>query len=115
MIVLTSPDLVPRLVLKTNDRISLSNASSATDESCQEPALVEGKFEDGLQRSRIQTACTLTGLFTVLFLAALDFNIVSPALPTIAHDLDSALGFSWIGTSYLLANAASSPIWGRIS
>jgi EmrB/QacA subfamily drug resistance transporter len=41
-------------------------------------------------------------------------------VPSIAADLDSASGYTWVGSAYLLANAAASPIsakcsdiWGR--
>lgn len=42
-------------------------------------------------------------------------TIVSPALPTISHHFQSSAGYTWIGSSYLLANAASTPLWGRTS
>jgi MFS family permease len=46
-----------------------------------------------------------------LFVAALDATIVSTAAPTISRDLNSAAGYTWIGGAFLLANAASGPIW----
>lgn len=49
------------------------------------------------------------------FLAALDETIVATAIPTIASDLHSAAGYTWIGGTYLLAKAASTPIWAKIS
>ncbi|CEJ57279.1 hypothetical protein PMG11_05977 [Penicillium brasilianum] len=58
----------------------------------------------------------MTALCLVLFLAALDMTIISTALPTIAADFGaSESGFSWIASSYLLANAACIPLWGKIS
>ncbi|KAL2408082.1 Efflux pump dotC [Exophiala dermatitidis] len=51
-----------------------------------------------------------------LFLAALDVTIITTALPTIAdHFQASAAGYTWVGSAYLLANAASVPLWGKIS
>jgi MFS family permease len=50
-----------------------------------------------------------------LFVAALDATIVSTAAPTISSDLKSAAGYTWIGGAYLLANAASGPIWAKLS
>ncbi|KAL2219390.1 putative transporter [Thermoascus aurantiacus ATCC 26904] len=51
-----------------------------------------------------------------LFLAALDMTIVSTALPTMAaHFHASQSGYSWMASSYLLANAACVPLWGKIS
>ncbi|PWY92763.1 hypothetical protein BO70DRAFT_425431 [Aspergillus heteromorphus CBS 117.55] len=58
----------------------------------------------------------MTALCLVLFLAALDMTIVSTALPTIAtHFHASESGYSWIASSYMLANAACVPLWGKIS
>ena len=43
-------------------------------------------------------------------------TIISTALPTIAAGFDaSESGYSWIASSYLLANAACIPLWGKIS
>jgi MFS family permease len=43
-------------------------------------------------------------------------TIVSTALPTIASSFHaSESGYSWIASSYLLANAACIPLWGKIS
>lgn len=58
----------------------------------------------------------MTALCLALFLAALDMTIISTALPTIAADFGaSESGFSWIASSYLLANAACIPLWGKLS
>jgi hypothetical protein len=58
----------------------------------------------------------MTALCLALFLAALDMTIISTALPTIAAGFGaSESGYSWIASSYLLANAACIPLWGKIS
>jgi MFS family permease len=49
------------------------------------------------------------------FVFALDATIISTCLPTIAHDLDASSSYSWIGSSYLLAAAAASPLWSNWS
>jgi len=51
-----------------------------------------------------------------LFLAALDTVLLPTALPTISRDfhISNSL-YAWVGSSYLLANAASVPFWGKIS
>lgn len=55
-------------------------------------------------------------LCMALFLAALDVTIITTALPTIAgHFNASAASYTWIGSAYLLANAASTPLWGKLS
>ncbi|OQD76796.1 hypothetical protein PENDEC_c003G04673 [Penicillium decumbens] len=58
----------------------------------------------------------MIALCLAVFLAALDMTIISTALPTIASNFGaSESGYSWIASSYLLANAACIPLWGKIS
>ncbi|EJU01144.1 MFS general substrate transporter [Dacryopinax primogenitus] len=55
-------------------------------------------------------------LALVMFLAALDQTAVGTALPTIAQDLSSsASDYSWVGVSYMLAQTALMPIYGKTS
>lgn len=54
----------------------------------------------------------LAGTFTVL----LSVNIVANALPTIIADLHGTEGqYTWVITVALLVNAASTPVWGKLS
>ncbi|RAR06018.1 MFS transporter-like protein [Stemphylium lycopersici] len=71
--------------------------------------------EDGKKRSKLRMVAIVTALFLSLFVSALDATIVSTAAPTISSDLSSAAGYTWIGGAYLLANAASGPIWASLS
>ncbi|KAG9962650.1 putative MFS transporter, partial [Aureobasidium melanogenum] len=66
-------------------------------------------------RSKLKIAAILVALNLALFVAALDQTIVSTALPTIASELHSASGYTWVGSAYLLANAAAAPIWAKLS
>lgn len=66
-------------------------------------------------RTRLQTTLIVAALMAALFLAALDVTIVTTAIPTIAEEFNSTAGYTWIGSAYLLANAAASPVWGKIS
>jgi EmrB/QacA subfamily drug resistance transporter len=54
------------------------------------------------------------GLMLGIFLATLDGQIVSTALPTIVGDLGGLDHLSWSVTAYLLTMAASTPIWGKL-
>jgi hypothetical protein len=68
------------------------------------------------QRTALQTFIIMASLCTSVFLAALDVTIVTTALPTISESLNSgSTGYTWIGSAYLLANAASTPSWGKLS
>ncbi|CAG9996129.1 unnamed protein product [Clonostachys byssicola] len=71
--------------------------------------------DDPKPRTRVQTVLVSSSLMAALFLSALDVTIVATAVPVISQDLESSTGYIWIGASYVLANAACSPIWGKLS
>ncbi|MEV0257938.1 MDR family MFS transporter [Streptomyces sp. NPDC050732] len=56
----------------------------------------------------------LFALMITMLLAMLDNMIVGPAMPTIVGDLGGMEHLSWVVTSYTLATAASTPIWGKL-
>ncbi|WP_435531061.1 MDR family MFS transporter [Rhodococcus spelaei] len=58
----------------------------------------------------------LAGLLAALFTALISSTIVSTALPTIIGDLNGTqTQYAWVITTSLLATAASTPIWGKLS
>jgi MFS family permease len=50
-----------------------------------------------------------------LFIAALDQSILATAVPTIASEFGSPIGYVWIMSAYLLASSAAGPIWAKLS
>ena len=58
-------------------------------------------------RSKTRLAMIVFALCLSMFTVALDQTIVATALPAITSDLQSAAGYSWIGSAYTLAGAAS--------
>ncbi|KAK7931571.1 MFS general substrate transporter [Apiospora marii] len=69
---------------------------------------------DQSKRSPFRIYATFAALCLDLFIAALNQTIVSTTIPSITADLPGgAAGYTWIGGAYLLANAASGPIWAR--
>lgn len=50
-----------------------------------------------------------------MFIIALDQTIVATSIPTMTHDLNSSSGYVWIGGAFLLSEAASGPIWAKLS
>ncbi|KAF5245011.1 hypothetical protein FANTH_7479 [Fusarium anthophilum] len=87
----------------------LSNNHDAS--SSNEPGIQSTKSKKTL----LQIATVMTSLCACVFLAALELTIVSTALPTIAAHFASDSGYTWIGTSFVLAHTASTPPWGKIS
>ena len=53
-------------------------------------------------------------LLTALFMATLDNQIVSTALPTIVGEFGELERFGWIGSAYLLASSAVMPLYGKL-
>lgn len=71
--------------------------------------------EPEASRTRLQTVVIMASLCASVFLAALDTTIITTALPTISEHFHTNAGYTWIGSAYLLANAASAPSWGKFS
>jgi EmrB/QacA subfamily drug resistance transporter len=71
---------------------------------------------DHTQLSRSQKILTMAGTLLGMLLAALDQTIVSTAGPAIQQDLhiEPSL-YSWLTTSYLVASAVMTPVWGKLS
>ncbi|KAF2252783.1 multidrug resistance protein fnx1 [Trematosphaeria pertusa] len=80
----------------------------------QAPALAVQE-EPKPQRSKLKIALIMLSLGIAVLLVALDITIVTTALPTIAADFHSASGYTWVGSAYLIANSAATPIWGKVS
>lgn len=66
-------------------------------------------------RTRLENFLIISSLCMALFLAALDITIISTAIPTISAHFDSSQGYVWVGSAYLLGNAAFVPTWGKVS
>ena len=50
-----------------------------------------------------------------MLLSALDQTVVGTAMPKIVQSLNGFEHYVWVTTGYLLATAASMPIWGKLS
>src|SRR6188472_191941 len=46
--------------------------------------------------------------------AVLDQTILATALPTIASDLGTLADVSWVVSAYVVASAATIPVWGKL-
>ncbi|MET9736290.1 MDR family MFS transporter [Streptomyces sp. NPDC006458] len=56
----------------------------------------------------------ILALMIAMMLAMLDNMIVGTAMPTIVGELGGLEHLSWVVTSYTLATAAATPIWGKL-
>src|SRR5213082_929311 len=64
--------------------------------------------------SEVRVRVVFGGLMLVMLLAALDSTIVATALPTIVGELGGLQHISWITSSYLLAQTAVTPLYGKL-
>ncbi|KAH7001508.1 major facilitator superfamily-domain-containing protein [Ilyonectria destructans] len=90
-----------------------SSPASSPAATTPPPGSKPGDPEAG--RTTLQTFLIMFALCTALFLAALDMTIITTAIPTIANEFKSSVGYIWIGSAYLLGNAAFVPTWGKVS
>ncbi|KAF2997497.1 hypothetical protein E8E14_006045 [Neopestalotiopsis sp. 37M] len=98
---------------QNNGAASTTDPSNSKEHDPAAPAAGDEAPEES--RTRLQTILIMFALCSALFLAALDVTIVATAVPTIVAEFGSASGYTWIGSSYTLANAATVPSWGKIS
>lgn len=79
------------------------------------PAVHAAPEEERPPRSKAKISLIMFSLAIAVLLVALDITIVTTALPTIAEEFNSASGYTWVGSAYLIANSAATPIWGKVS
>jgi EmrB/QacA subfamily drug resistance transporter len=70
----------------------------------------QGLFSTSDQRTFVLAACMMA-----TFMAAVESTIVATAMPTIVADLGDFHLFSWVFAAYLLTQAVSVPIYGRLA
>ena len=89
---------------------------SATLESpspSSSPSPARTQYASRLSRKRI--VLTTAAVISAMFLASIDGTIVSTAMPTIVGDLHGIDQYAWVFSSFLLAEIATIPLWGRLA
>jgi len=82
----------------------------------QHPRAVDAAAKAAAPMTHRQIMEALTGLLAAFFTAILSSTIVANALPTIMSELKGTqTDFAWVITAALLANAATTPIWGKLA
>jgi EmrB/QacA subfamily drug resistance transporter len=66
------------------------------------------------ERSNIEVAVPFAAIVLAMLPAVLDQTILSTALPTIAADLGRLTDVAWLVTAYVVAAAATTPLWGKL-
>ncbi len=63
---------------------------------------------------RSAVALPFAAIVLAMLPAVLDQTILATALPTVARELGSLSDVSWIVTAYVVAAAATTPLWGKL-
>jgi EmrB/QacA subfamily drug resistance transporter len=64
--------------------------------------------------NRSDVALPFAAIVAAMLPAVLDQTILATALPTIAGKLGSVTDVSWVVTAYVVAAAATTPLWGKL-
>lgn len=68
-----------------------------------------------MSKTQQNRGLVLASIMLAMFLAAIEATIVSTAMPSIAADLGGFRWYSWVFSAYLLTNAATVLLFGRLS
>ncbi|RMZ66912.1 major facilitator superfamily transporter [Pyrenophora seminiperda CCB06] len=111
----------PPLSVDKEDRVAQDGESNMkekgedTDGIAVAPAAPVAQEDERPPRTKLQIFLIMLSLAIAVLLVALDITIVTTALPTISQEFNSAAGYTWIGSAYLIAQSAATPIWGKVS
>ena len=75
----------------------------------------EGPGTTGRRASAVSRRPVLIALMVTIGIAALDNTIVSTAVPSIVRGLGGFSEFPWVFSIYLLTQAVTVPIYGRLA
>ncbi|EME38645.1 dothistromin MFS transporter-like protein [Dothistroma septosporum NZE10] len=103
--------------LSEKDPHSPERSDSSSHEDAHAREEEESSDDDGALDGKPASliAIVMIALSLAVFLSALDTTIVTVALPAISAHFNSTAAYTWVGSAYLLANAASTPIWGKLA
>ncbi len=66
-------------------------------------------------QARTNIKITTIALFIATFMTAVEGTIVSTAMPTIVGDLHGVSLMNWVFSIFLLTNAITTPIYGKLA
>ncbi|PGH15502.1 hypothetical protein AJ80_05519 [Polytolypa hystricis UAMH7299] len=72
-------------------------------------------FETVQKLSKSAITLTIAPLCLSALLSSLDLTIVTPAIPAIVASFQSMEGYVWIGSAFILAHTAITPVWGSVA
>ncbi|KAL1794847.1 hypothetical protein ACET3X_006663 [Alternaria dauci] len=111
----TDVSLTERDGTTQNGEQGASKTEAGANGAAAAPTTPGAQDGEHAQRTKLQIFLIMLSLAVAVLLVALDITIVTTALPTISAEFKSAAGYTWIGSAYLIAQSAATPIWGKIS
>jgi EmrB/QacA subfamily drug resistance transporter len=95
-------------IISAQAAASIVSVPAAAAASAEPPIFIEPVAD--ARRTLVLAACLMG-----TFMAAVESTIVATAMPTIIADLHGFNLFSWVFTVYLLSQAVSIPVYGRLA
>jgi EmrB/QacA subfamily drug resistance transporter len=80
-----------------------------------QPAVAEHPWQSPTREARAARRLVMVAVMMAIFMIAIDSYIVATAMPTIVADLGGFRLFSWAFAAFLLAQAVTIPIYGRLA
>ena len=95
----------------------LNGAERASGENREDQTLKQDDDEVPLagEKSMKQLLTIMTAVWLSIFFAALDTTIIATLTTPISSEFESLSLLSWLATSYLIANAATQPLFGKLT
>lgn len=111
---MSSPSAHERQALlpKANDQGVVQEYGTADSSGTSTPSLVKQPIKSVSRRDLLWV---LGGLWSAVFLGALDTTIVATLLSPIGSHFEKSHQASYLGTSYLLSVCCFTPLYGRLS
>jgi EmrB/QacA subfamily drug resistance transporter len=78
-------------------------------------AISKGKSTESLKEKHTKRPLVLASVMLAMFMGAIEATIVSTAMPAIVGDLGGFSLYSWVFSAYLLMNAVTVLIYGKLS
>ncbi len=97
-----------------DNQTSHGDAGDAGDTSTDQNANAAPQ-EQGQAPSGTAAALIMVPLCLSVTMSALDLTIVTPAIPAMVSAFQSETGYVWIGSAFILASTASTPVWGSVA
>ncbi|KZV75457.1 vacuolar amino acid permease [Peniophora sp. CONT] len=110
----TSPERQPLLSGQSSPTV-YTRSRSISPEPTPEPTVDDRSKNSPQHTSRADLVWVLAGLWSAVFLGALDGTIVATLMTPIGNYFDKSNEASYIGTSYLLSVCCFTPLYGRLS